>query len=98
MRAATGRLLNRCGTPYVDQGDVEAQFRLANFYLFCGFDEGQQKRTQLEALARELSVRQIPSTEVSFPRYEGFFGKLVARFLNGEFISGINPMSDLYSD
>jgi dTMP kinase len=47
--------------------------------------DGSGKRTQLEALARELSVRQILSTEVSFPRYEGFFGKLVARFLNGEF-------------
>ena len=57
MRAATGRLLNRCGNPYVDQGDVEAQFRLAYFYLFCGFDEGQQKRTQLEALLRSASKR-----------------------------------------
>jgi dTMP kinase len=47
--------------------------------------DGSGKRTQLEALVRELSARQIPLAEVSFPRYEGFFGKLVARFLNGEF-------------
>lgn len=43
--------------PCVDQGDVEAQFRLAYFYLFCGFDEGQQKRTQMEALLRNARKR-----------------------------------------
>lgn len=34
---------------------------------------------------RELSARGVASIEISFPRYEGFFGKLVARFLNGDF-------------
>jgi dTMP kinase len=55
--------------------------------------DGSGKRTQLEALARELSVRQIAATEISFPRYEGFFGKLVARFLNGEFgtLDAVDP-------
>jgi dTMP kinase len=55
--------------------------------------DGSGKRTQLEALARELSVRQVASTEISFPRYEGFFGKLVARFLNGEFgpLGAVDP-------
>ena len=55
--------------------------------------DGSGKRTQLEALARELSARQIVSTSISFPRYEGFFGKLVARFLNGEFgsLAAVDP-------
>jgi dTMP kinase len=55
--------------------------------------DGSGKRTQLEALARELSARGIPSTEISFPHYEGFFGKLVARFLNGEFgdLAAVDP-------
>ena len=55
--------------------------------------DGSGKRTQLEALARELSVRRVSTTEISFPRYEGFFGKLVARFLNGEFgaLADVDP-------
>jgi len=36
-------------------------------------------------LARSLSERNVPLSQISFPRYEGFFGKLVARFLNGDF-------------
>ena len=47
--------------------------------------DGSGKRTQLEMLARAFSNRGVPFTQVSFPRYDGFFGKLVARFLNGEF-------------
>lgn len=47
--------------------------------------DGSGKRTQVEMLARAFSSRGIPFTQVSFPRYDGFFGKLVARFLNGEF-------------
>ncbi len=47
--------------------------------------DGSGKRTQLEMLARALSARGITFKQVSFPRYEGFFGKLVAQFLNGEF-------------
>jgi dTMP kinase len=55
--------------------------------------DGSGKRTQLEALARELTARRIDLTEVSFPRYDGFFGKLVARFLNGEFgdLAAVDP-------
>ena len=55
--------------------------------------DGSGKRTQLEALARELSVRQVASTEISFPQYEGLFGKLVGRFLNGEFgaLDAVDP-------
>jgi dTMP kinase len=36
-------------------------------------------------LARALAERNIPLRQISFPHYEGFFGKLVARFLNGDF-------------
>lgn len=54
------------------------------FIVLEGID-GSGKRTQLEMLARVLEVRKIPHTRISFPRYDGFFGKLAARFLNGEF-------------
>lgn len=47
--------------------------------------DGSGKRTQLEMLARALSAGGITFKQLSFPRYEGFFGKLVAQFLNGEF-------------
>ena len=51
--------------------------------------DGSGKRTQLELLAREVEKRGYRVLQVSFPRYESFFGKLVGRFLNGEFGSVI---------
>ena len=59
MRAATGASLESLWPPYVDQGDVEAQFRLAYFYLFCGFDEEQPKRTHMEALLRSFFLKNV---------------------------------------
>jgi dTMP kinase len=55
--------------------------------------DGSGKRTQIDALARSLSKHGAPFTQVSFPHYEGFFGKLVARFLNGEFgpLTAVDP-------
>jgi dTMP kinase len=55
--------------------------------------DGSGKRTQVNALARALSGRGLAFTQVSFPRYDGFFGKLVARFLNGEFgpLAAVDP-------
>ncbi len=54
------------------------------FIALEGID-GSGKHTQIEMLSRELKDRGIDHACVSFPRYEGFFGRLVARFLNGEF-------------
>ena len=47
--------------------------------------DGSGKRTQLDLLARDLDARSLATMRISFPRYESSFGKLVARYLNGEF-------------
>jgi len=47
--------------------------------------DGAGKRTQLDMLAGELRSRSVEVLHLSFPRYDSFFGKMVARFLNGEF-------------
>lgn len=55
--------------------------------------DGSGKRTQLDMLGRALTARGVDFAQVSFPRYDGFFGKLVARFLNGEFgsLDAVDP-------
>lgn len=62
------------------------------FIVLEGID-GSGKRTQLEALTREFDRRGIPFSQISFPNYGGFFGKLVAQFLNGEFgpLAAVDP-------
>src|SRR5450759_5567760 len=47
--------------------------------------DGSGKRTQLDLLARTLDARGLATLRIGFPRYESSFGKLVARYLNGEF-------------
>ena len=62
------------------------------FIVLEGID-GSGKRTQLDMLARSLAERKVALSQISFPRYEGFFGKLVARFLNGDFgaLDAVDP-------
>lgn len=62
------------------------------FIVLEGID-GSGKRTQLDALAGEFSRRGTPFAQVSFPNYSGFYGKLVAQFLNGEFgpLTAVDP-------
>ena len=55
--------------------------------------DGSGKRTQLDLLAAELEARGLPTFRISFPRYESFYGKLVARYLNGDFgaLEAVDP-------
>ena len=55
--------------------------------------DGSGKRTQLDLLARELDARGRAILRIGFPRYESSFGKLVARYLNGEFgsLEAVDP-------
>jgi dTMP kinase len=47
--------------------------------------DGSGKGTQTRLLTETLAATGISCATMSFPRYESFFGKMIARFLNGEF-------------
>jgi dTMP kinase len=47
--------------------------------------DGAGKHTQVDLLQRALLDRGIPHFELSFPRYESFFGQAVTRYLTGDF-------------
>ena len=55
--------------------------------------DGAGKRTQIELLAKLLGERRVRHARFSFPRYESFFGKMVGRYLNGEFgaMAAVDP-------
>jgi dTMP kinase len=55
--------------------------------------DGSGKRTQTELLSRALSARGIDCLTVSFPHYDSFFGRMIGRFLNGEFgpLDAVDP-------
>src|SRR5271156_5241864 len=54
------------------------------FIVIEGVD-GAGKHTQSEMLEDALKSRGIVCIPFSFPRYESTFGKLIAKFLNGDF-------------
>jgi len=62
------------------------------FIVLEGID-GSGKRTQLDALTLALARRGAAFSEISFPNYTGFFGKLVAQYLNGQFgpLTAVDP-------
>jgi dTMP kinase len=55
--------------------------------------DGSGKRTQLDLLERELDSGGRATFRISFPCYESFYGKLVGRYLNGEFgqLGAVDP-------
>jgi dTMP kinase len=62
------------------------------FIVIEGID-GSGKRTQIDLLVRALEAKGVAVSQIGFPNYEGFFGKLVAQFLNGEFgaLEAVDP-------
>jgi dTMP kinase len=62
------------------------------FIVIEGID-GSGKRTQIEMLARALAEKKIATAQIGFPNYDGFFGKLVGQFLNGDFgaLEAVDP-------
>jgi len=56
----------------------------SKFLAVEGID-GAGKRTQLDLLSKALDERGVAYARFAFPRYHSFFGRMVARFLNGEF-------------
>lgn len=66
--------------------------RCGTLIVLEGID-GSGKRTQADLLARALAARGAPPVRLSFPNYESFFGRMVARYLNGAFgpLDAVDP-------
>lgn len=47
--------------------------------------DGAGKGTQADLLVRAFQQLGVPFVKISFPRYQSSFGRLIGRFLNGEF-------------
>lgn len=60
------------------------------FIVFEGAD-GSGKSTQAKLFFEFLKRQKIPAVLTSFPRYESAWGKMIRRYLNGEF-GGINEV------
>lgn len=56
-----------------------------NKFLAVEGIDGAGKRTQIDLLCKLLEKRGVAFTRVSFPSYNSFYGRMVGRFLNGEF-------------
>jgi len=52
--------------------------------VFEGID-GAGKHTQITRLAAALAARNVPTEVISFPVYQTFYGRLIERYLGGEF-------------
>lgn len=67
---------------------------MKGFLLVIDGIDGAGKTTQIDLLCKYLSQKNIPFEVISFPRYgDNLYGKLVRRYLSGEFgsIGAIEP-------
>lgn len=66
--------------------------KTGKFVVLEGAD-GTGKTTQVKLLFDSLKKKNIPVVLTSFPRYESSWGKMIRRYLNGEFgsLDKVNP-------
>ncbi len=69
----------------MDRSRAEHQMPVHNKFLAIEGIDGAGKRTQIDLLCRLLRKRGVAFTRFSFPRYNSFYGRMVGRFLNGDF-------------